>query len=401
MIAKGLLENKRIVIASYTHIIKGEFTTIGGPGLALKNYIKDRAEYLMCIWQPMPISDTLSIIVEKCEQGKNINTLRLPVINWPFGRKKAISFIYIFLKLRDIFSVLFIIILRNEFDIFIGVEALNALVGVFLRKLGVVKKVIYYNLDYGKNRFPVPLLNSIFHFLDRLAVGYADATWCLSEQMIRERKKKGVINKNQIVVPIGIEFSRIKRLSLEAIDRKSIVYLGVLMEQQGVQLLVEAFPEVLNNNPEVKLSIIGSGEFELNLRKMVEEYGLEDRIKFTGIVSDEEVERLLCSSYIGVAPYWDDPYSNKRFTEPTKPKTYLACGLPVVITRVPSIASEIEKEKAGIVINYKKEELAEAINKLLSDEALYKEYRSNAIKFASKYDWKNIFDNAFESSLRE
>jgi len=396
------LYKKKVMIVSYTHIVNGEHTTIGGPALALKGYLYNRVKNLVCIWQPLPISDTLSILVDEFKDGKIVRTFRLPIPNWPIGRKKPISFIYIILKLRDILSIFIsILIFRTRFDIFVGAEALNASIGICLRRLGLVKKVIYYNFDYGTNRFTQPVLNALFHFLDTFAVSYADATWSLSETIVTERTKRMGAGKNgfQIVVPVGIDFYRIKRLPTEAIDKKRIVYLGVLMKQQGVQLLIGAFARVARQDLKAKLLIIGSGDFEADLRQMVNDYKIAERVEFTGIISDEEVEKLLCGSAMGIAPYVDDPFSNKRFTEPTKPKTYLGCGLPVIITRVPSIALDIEKEGAGVAINYDKDELASAINRFLSDERLLNEYRMNATRFASKYDWANIYDNAFKSSL--
>lgn len=71
----------------------------------------------------------------------------------------------------------------------------------------------------------------------------------------------------------------------------------------------------------------------------------------------------------------------------------------MIITRVPSITLDIEKEGAGVAISYDKDELASAINRLLSDGRLLNEYRMNAVRFASKYDWVDIYDNAFKSSL--
>lgn len=91
----------------------------------------------------------------------------------------------------------------------------------------------------------------------------------------------------------------------------------------------------LPNDVEVKIidqsfdnieQAIRMGNFEANLRQMVSDYKITDYVEFIGIVSDEEVERLVCGSAVGIAPYVDDPFSNKRFTEPTKPKTYLGCG---------------------------------------------------------------------------
>lgn len=395
----SFLTDKSVIIASYTHIVKGRYTTIGGPALALRDYLKNKVKRLMCIWQPVPISDTLSAIAEIYEKNKGLRNWKFSIINWPFGRKKEISFVYIALKIRDVFSTIYFILKsRGRFDIFIGVEALNALVGVFLHKLGLVKTVIYYNLDYGKIRFRNPILNFIFHMLDKFAIYHVDYTWNLSEEMITAREKRGILKKettSQLVVPIGINFSKINRLAIESIDRKCIVYLGLLAEKQGVQLIIEALPEILKKIPEVKLVIVGSGPLEVKLKQMVKEYKLEDHVKFTGLVSDEEVEEILCKCSIGIAPYLAEPDSTKKFTDPTKPKMYLACGLPVVITRVPPIATEIERNKAGIAIDYNKEELIEATKRLLTNTHLYEEYRKNAIEFISNYDWENIFHNTF------
>ncbi len=394
-----VLSDKKVIIASYMHIKGGRYTTIGGPGLALKAYLKGRVKELACVWQPMPISDTLSIIIEVNKKGSLEKRLKIPFPNWPFGRKKTISFIYLVTKARDVISVyLSMLKLRKKFDIFVGVEALNALAGVTLRKLGLVKKVIYYNLDYGIERFPIPLINRAFHFLDKMAVNNADVTWCLSQEMLIEREKKGIKNNKerpQVVVPIGKDFKNIKRLPFEKIKRKNIVYLGVLEELQGIQLIIDSFSDILKQVPDATFSIIGSGNYEDDLKRMVSERHLESHIKFMGLLSDEEAEDMMCKSAVGVAPYVDDPDSNTRYTEPTKPKTYLGCGLPVLITRVPKIANDIEAARAGIAIGYKKEELVPAIVGLLNDDASYKEYRKNVIAYASKFDWDNIYDEAF------
>lgn len=397
---KASLATKKIVIASYAHLIHNKYTTLGGPALALKEYLIKRAEVVICIWQPLPISDTLSVIVETLKRANPDRVIRLPFINWPFGRNKAISFIYVVLKLRDIvFTLFYCFIFRTRCDIFIGVEAVNALIGVLLRIFGLTKTTVYYNLDYGKQRFNKSVFNVCFHFLDRMAVYYSDYTWTLSPDIVTERTKhlssKRKDKVKQLVVPIGVHFNRINRQPLEKIKRKQIVYLGTLMKQQGVQLIIEALPEILARLGDIELFIVGSGEDEDIFRAMAKENRIDKCITFTGIVSDEEAERLLCESAIGLAPYVDDVNSNKRFTEPTKPKTYLSCGLPIVITRVPSIADEIEKRRAGIVIRYDAQEMAKAVIMLLSDETLYEEYRRNAIAFASEFEWNQVFDKAF------
>lgn len=398
----SFLREERIIIASYTHIADGKYTTIGGPALAIKDYLKNKVKRLTCVWQPLPISDTLSVVTEIYEENKLVKAWKLPVINWPFGRKKVISFIYIALKIRDIFSVPYFVLRSNcRYDYFIGIEALNALTGVLLRKMGIVKRVIYYNFDYGEVRFKNKPLNLLFHFLDKLAINYADSTWYFSEQVISARKKRGILKKDklssQLVVPIGINFSKTKFLPVDLIDRKRIVYLGTLYWTQGVQLIIESLPDILKMDKDIKLVVIGSGILERGLKHMVKEKNLDGYVKFTGIIPDEEVEKILSGSGIGVAPYFPDPHSTRIGSDPTKPKIYLSCGLPVVITRVPPIAEEIEKNKLGIAINYNKEELIAAIERLINDFYFYEECRKNIVNFIYKYDWEIVLGNAFKA----
>lgn len=401
--ADKALSDKKVIIASYTHIANGLFTTIGGPALAVKNYLlSHKIKSLVCIWHPLPISDTLSAIEEVFESGREILRRKFYVINWPFGREKEISLIYVLLKVRDIFSTFYFTLrLKSSFDIFIGVESLNAIMGIFLRKLGIVKTVVYYNLDYGKIRFKNLLLNYIFHALDKFSVIHADYTWNLAKDIIDARNinyKPGQRVRQPLLVPIGVDLSSIKPLSIEQIERKAIVYMGILAHIQGVQLIVEALPAILQCMPEVRLIIIGSGPLEETLKRMVEENNLSGHVRFTGLINDEDVNSILCKCALGIAPYFPDPYSTKRGSDPTKPKMYLACGLPVVITRVPPIAYEIEENNAGLVIDYNRQGLAAAVIKLLSDEKLYLECRRNALKIAKQFDWVNILNKAFSDT---
>lgn len=394
------LSEKKVIIASYTHIANGVYTTIGGPALAVKNYLlANKVKCLVCIWQPLPISDTLSTIEEIFENGKEIIKRKFYVINWLFGRKKAISLIYILLKARDVISTMYFALkLKGRFDIFIGVESLNAIVGILLRRLGLVKTVIYYNLDYGEVRFKNRLLNYIFHALDIFSVTHADYTWNLAQDVICARNKRGSLKKGTrapLLVPIGIDLSAIRSLNVEQIERKTIVYLGTLAQIHGVQLIIEAMPQILKSMWDVKLVIIGSGSLEETLKRMVDEHSLSEHVTFTGIVTDEEVNSILCRCALGIAPYFPSPYSITRGSDPTKPKMYLACGLPVIITKVPPIAFEIEKNKAGLAIDYSKEKLANAILRLLNDEKLYLECRRNALEMAKQFDWTNILNKAF------
>ena len=77
----------------------------------------------------------------------------------------------------------------------------------------------------------------------------------------------------QIVVPIGIG-AHAPREIVHEIGRDRIVFIGVLREDHGLDLMIEALPSILRNVPNAKLRIIGSGTYEYNLKKRVHDSGL-------------------------------------------------------------------------------------------------------------------------------
>ena len=100
-----------------------------------------------------------------------------------------------------------------------------------------------------------------------------------------------------------------------------------------------------------------------------------------------------------MAPYVDDDSSFTKYTDPGKPKDYLASGLPVIITKISQVAFEIEKKKCGMAINYDKNELVAAIIKLLTNKSLLSEFKTNSLKMAHQYVWDKVFDRAIKETI--
>jgi glycosyltransferase involved in cell wall biosynthesis len=87
------------------------------------------------------------------------------------------------------------------------------------------------------------------------------------------------------------------------------------------------------------------------------------------------------------------------YADPSKTKTYLAAGLPIITTSLTHIASELERRKCAKVVEYNKKETANAIIELLSNETELKNYRKNAMTFAKQFDWNTLLDTALSSHI--
>lgn len=362
----------------------------------LLSFLKDKADsivYLTHSFKNTRDNLPLNTRVDVYEQGKPIKTTIGPKA---FGHE-------VFFFIKDVlFTVFYFLFWQKRIDVYFGVDNLNAFSGIVLKKLGKVGKVIYYVIDYVPIRFKNPILNKIYHFLDFYAVKNCDQTWNLSGEMARARLNDGLPEKylaKQITVPIGCHPQKLKKVKLSPGEEKRMAFLGSLSQEQGIKLLIESMPLVVQKIPKIKLVVIGSGPLFKDLKKRVRELKIESFVEFKGFIKDNrEVDKILASCHLGLAPYILEETSFKHFTDPGKIKTYLGAGLPVVMTNISHMARVVAKNGAGVVVSDNQEELASAIERIFSDEVFYQKLCQNARMLAQEYDWKKIFDKAFKKT---
>lgn len=305
---------------------------------------------------------------------------------------------------RDLVFTLYAFLrFHRRFDLYYGANNFNAILGIVLRKLGLVRKVIFNTVDYAPYRFKTAILNRLYHWADRFACYHSDYIWNLSPAMEEGRLRMGLVKEKsapQMVVPIGGRFKEIERPHLDKIKRRTVVFMGHLVQEQGVEMLIDAWPRVVSLVPDARLEVVGTGPLLPSLKGKVSQHGVDPTVEFHGFVPDHrDLEKILSHCAIGVAPYVPDPKSFKWYADPGKPKQYMACGLPVITTNVTPISKDIRMRKAGIVIEYDPEALVNALVKLLTDDATHAEARNNAILLASEFDWEAIFDRALGQVL--
>jgi len=301
------------------------------------------------------------------------------------------------LYMKDFFYTIFWCMTINwKYDIFFGVDNLNTFSGYILKLLKLVDKVIYYVIDYVPQRFHNKLLNGIYHGIERLCAENSDWTWNLSPRMIEGRTKRWNMDfSNQLVVPHGVHTLRIKRVSFDKLNKNEILYMGTLLEKQGIQLVIESLPYILKKIPNVKLTIIGKGPYEYHLKKLVNKLSLEKYVEFLGYIpSHQDLENRIAKAAIAIALYDRQHDDFSYFADPGKIKNYLGAGVPVILTDVPYVAREVVKAKCGFIIEYSKKELIEVLTEYFTDKQLMRTYRKNALAFAKKYDWDIVFAKA-------
>lgn len=399
------MKKKSVFFATFAPYENGKRLPTNGMVEPLMSFMLPRIRKFSIIIQPHPGSDRINPIVEIYESGKLKKTWTMsPFFYLPIflickiqnASKTLISF-----KLRDFFSVLFTGLTQKEnYDIFIGLECINALAGIILRKLGKVKKVIYYVSDYSPMRFGNNFFNSVYIWLDRFCAVHSDYIWDVSLVMQPARIKAGLDPAKSApvtLVPNALFPSQIAYLDISKRIPYSLILMGTLGFENGPDLAIEMLPEIKKLFPKTKLNIIGAGEENLErLEKLIKKLNLTDTVVFHGFISDNNKKtEIIKKCYVALAPYRAINDSVRWYADATKIRQYLGCGIPVVTTHVPPLGKYIVSEKAGIVTKDTKDEYAKAIISLFSDKKLYVKMSNNAIKLGRENTWENSYTQAF------
>lgn len=291
---------------------------------------------------------------------------------------------------------------QKEYEVYIGVNPLNALSGLLLKRLRLVRKVIFYAIDFTPQRFSSRILNKFYHWLEKFCVKNCDETWNVSPRISRGREKYLNIDPAiypQKVVPIGLWENEIV-IKSKKFDNQ-IGFAGHLLEKQGVQKVIEALAIVKDAFPEIKFIVIGGGEYLNQLKKLTKQLKLERNVIFTGWINNQEkIRKLLSACSLAVATYSTKGSASTNFTyyaDPTKLKTYLACGLPIVMTNISYNAHEFESKGCANLVKYNTLDIANGILSYLQDKQALVKAQRRAIEIAKDYGWDKIFTQAFIS----
>ncbi|MFA6383014.1 MAG: glycosyltransferase [Parcubacteria group bacterium] len=308
--------------------------------------------------------------------------------NWPE--------VFIYAK-EFLFTIKLIMAGKIIWDKYIGMDGLCVIFGNFLRFFGKVKKTIYWATDFvPEKRFGSGIKNKIYHWINICGYKKSDEMWDLSPRMAEAREKFLDIKKSNYkfhrVVPYGVWTERIKKYSFAECEKNTLVFMGHLLEKQGAQLIIKIIPEIIRAIPNFKFKIIGGGKYRDDLTNLAKELDVLPYCDFRGKIEDIKIlENEIAKSCVAIAPYIKNLDTWTYYADPGKIKTYLACGVPVLLTEIPWNAKEIEQNKCGMIISEDSEDIKNKILALM-EEKTNQEFRDNAIQYAKNFDYRNIFN---------
>jgi glycosyltransferase involved in cell wall biosynthesis len=245
-------------------------------------------------------------------------------------------------------------------------------------------------------RFTSNLKNYIYKAVNKFSYKNADEVWDLSARMSEARKKYWDLNesdyKKRLVVPYGVWTRRIKKYSYEECEKNTLVFMGHLLEKQGVQVVIRIIPSIVKINPNFKFKIIGDGKYKSSLEKLAEKLGVSKYCDFLGRISDEQFQVEIAKSCVAIAPYVEELDTWTYYADPGKIKEYLACGVPVLLTDVPWNAHEIEEKHCGEIVNISNDGWVFQLIDLM-EQSKNTLYRNSAREYSISFDNETIFNS--------
>jgi glycosyltransferase involved in cell wall biosynthesis len=345
-----------------------------GPAQALRDYLVARNASVVTIFHPLTREQGTQHLIARYAEGEPQDERRVQ------------------LPLRAPLSFAldpFVPLLPPKVDGWFGFNPLACARGLAARRQGRARRVILWSVDFVPDRFGrATLPTRVYDRLDRVCCRRADARVELSEAAREARNQRHGLSgeaSDAHVVPMGAWIDRVPTTPPDGVRRRRVVFLGHLVERQGLGTLIDA----LDTGLDVRADVIGTGPQEAELRECAQCLGLN--VTFYGYVDDHrEVEELLSRSSVAVAPYAQTDESFTRYADPGKLKAYLAAGLPIVLTNVPPNAGELEREAGAEIVADDSGALADGIARALASPEEWRARRELALGYARRFDWNTL-----------
>ena len=111
-----------------------------------------------------------------------------------------------------------------------------------------------------------------------------------------------------------------------------LVYMGSFFYFSGLKAALKEFAKLVANDRNFKFLMIGGGEQDFELKKLVQDIGIQDQVVFTGFIEYRELPNYIKLADVAVNTL--EPTLVATVAFPNKVLQYMAAGLPVVSTRL-------------------------------------------------------------------
>ena len=190
----------------------------------------------------------------------------------------------------------------------------------------------------------------------------------------------GFVENSTRVFRNGVDLNLFHPLAMNGVGRqrntqsKRLISVGYLIERKGHHLIIEAMASL----PGYELVIVGDGEWREKLELLAKKHGVEERVRFIGEVPQEQLPELYGGADALILASSREGWANVLLEA-------MACGTPVVATRIWGTPEVVQTSEAGVLCNERSVQgIIEAVERLFAN---YPD-REKTRQYAEKFSWQ-------------
>ena len=249
--------------------------------------------------------------------------------------------------------------------------------------LTFVSSNIYYDIHHypGKNFMYARVMKKSFGFA-------VQTSWKAKEI----EKDFGIEAEKIVYWPNGTDSGKIAAISRDSAlshvaipkERKIILYVGALFDWKGVDTLLKAFHFIPRD---AFIYIVGGSKKDIGAMKEKIEEACHERVVFVPFVPHEEVAYWLRAADVLVLPNTAKQKVSLYYTSPMKLFEYMASGVPIVASRIPSILEIVDDSSALLAEADNPESFGRVITSVFEKPAVAFTAADRAKELVKQYTW--------------
>jgi glycogen synthase len=286
---------------------------------------------------------------------------------------------------------------RHSFDVVHGHDWLVAMACDHLaRRFDTPLVTTIHATEYGRHqgwveRHPQSYIHGVERWITNRSEHVIACSYYMREQIA---DIFGVEEQRVSVIPNGIDpadlqphgRSELERLRREFArpEQRLVLLIGRLVYEKGFQLALQAMPRMIDELPDARFLVAGSGTHEHELRALAESLGLMGHGTFLGWIGDDVLHSLYRIADVCVVPSIYEPFGLVALEA-------MASGCPCIVADTGGLREVVPHEDVGLRFRPRDPRaLAEVAIRVLSDDDLGRRLVAEAYEHIRRFDWSDI-----------
>ena len=201
----------------------------------------------------------------------------------------------------------------------------------------------------------------------------------------------GITENHISVIPMGVDSQYTFVPPATNTVREGLIFVGRLVDKKGIEYLIRALPQVLEKNPQQRLTVIGDGPLKESLLDLCSSISVEHAVSFAGSLPNQEIPAYLQKSAIAVIPSVVTA-SGDQEGAPVAIMETLACGCATIVSDYPGARDIIIDNHNGLLVSTNSStQIAEKINYLLANPDAWRSLgEQGRDTIVNNFDWQVI-----------